>query len=348
MGRARPGNHPRPLPPVPDVPVTCTGTMISIRHLTKVYGTQTAVNNVSFEVSRGEIVGFLGPNGAGKTTTMKVVTCFMPPTSGEVFVDGFSVTENSMEVRRRIGYLPELNPLYGDMNVVDFLRYVADLREIERSSQNARIREMVEICGLQDVLHKNIAELSKGYRQRVGLAQAMIHNPPILILDEPTIGLDPNQVQDIRVLIKKLGREKTVILSTHILSEVQATCDRAVIIHRGNIVADSSLADLQRDLEGRAVITLELLAPSDGVVARLQQVPGVDDVRELHDDRATGRTFRITAKAGADPREELFRAAVNSGWVIIGLTREVRSLEEIFHQLTTGAGGMETPPAKAL
>jgi ABC-2 type transport system ATP-binding protein len=311
--------------------------MIEINHLTKTYGPQRAVDDISFKVEKGEIVGFLGPNGAGKTTTMKVITCFMPPTSGEVTVGGMPVTGKSLEVRRMIGYLPEINPLYGDMNVVDFLRYIGELRDISAEERPGRILNMVEICGLGEVLHKNINELSKGYRQRVGLAQAMIHDPEILILDEPTIGLDPNQVQDIRHLIKTLGREKTVILSTHILSEVQATCSRAVIIHRGKIVADSSLAELQRDLAGRQIINLELLAAADGVDARLRKVEGVDDVRETFVEGAGGRCFRISASPGKDLREVIFHVAVESGWTIVGMTREVRSLEDVFHQLTTGA-----------
>lgn len=308
--------------------------MINISNLTKIYGDQKAVDDISFKVEKGEIVGFLGPNGAGKTTTMKIITCYMPPTMGNVTVGGFSVLEDSLEVRRMIGYLPEANPLYNDMNVVDFLRYIADLRGIIKSSQNSRIQEMVETCGLAEVLHKNISELSKGYRQRVGLAQAMIHDPDVLILDEPTIGLDPNQVVDIRTLIKKLGREKTVILSTHILSEVQSTCDRVVIINRGKIVADSSLADLQRDLEGKPTIMVELLGGEENVEEKLATVESVEDVRELFPSEAVGRCFRLTSAAGSDPREDVFKCAVESGWSIIGLSREVRSLEEVFHSLT--------------
>lgn len=311
--------------------------MIEISHLTRNYGEQKAVDDISFKVARGEIVGFLGPNGAGKTTTMKIITCFMPQTSGSITVGGFRVQDHSLEIRRMIGYLPELNPLYGEMNVVDFLRYVAELREIPKEDHNRRIREMVDTCGLEGVLHKNITELSKGYRQRVGLAQAMIHNPEILILDEPTIGLDPNQVVDIRNLIKKLGREKTVILSTHILSEVQATCDRAVIINRGKIVADSSLADLQRDLEGKQTINLELLEGATGVVERLEGLSGVEECRQTFPEAVHSLNYRILAASGVDPRSEIFAAAVEAGWTIIGLSREIRSLEDVFHKLTMAA-----------
>ncbi len=309
--------------------------MIEINHLTKVYGIQKAVNDISFRVEQGEIVGFLGPNGAGKTTTMKIITCFMPPTSGDVKIGELSVAENSLEIRRMIGYLPESNPLYLDMNVVDFLRYVAELRNIEKSKHNARIREVIEICGLGDVLHKDIGQLSKGYKQRVGLAQAMIHDPAILILDEPTIGLDPNQMVDIRNLIKRLGKEKTVILSTHILSEVQATCDRAVIINRGEIVADSTIADLQRGAEQQDSIDLALDPTDDDVIAKLTQVVGVAEVREIFPDASTNELhFRILMSPGVDPRREIFKTAVEHNWVIMGMNREVRSLEEVFHKLT--------------
>jgi len=310
--------------------------MIEISQLTKVYGSQKAVNEISFNVEKGEIVGFLGPNGAGKTTTMMMITCFMPPTSGEIRVGGMSVEENSLEIRRMIGYLPELNPLYLDMNVVDFLRYIAELRAIPKEKHNDRIKEIIEICGLGDVLHKDIDQLSKGYRQRMGLAQAMIHNPEILILDEPTIGLDPNQVVDIRNLIKELGREKTVILSTHILSEVQATCNRAVIINRGKIVADSSLAALQQGAQKQEVIDLALTDAAGEVPSKIRTLKGVAEVREIFPDANTDeRHFRIVTNSGADPRRDLFKMAVKEGWVIVGVSREIRSLEEVFHQLTT-------------
>lgn len=308
--------------------------MIEISNLTKVFGTQHAVDNITFQVEKGEIIGFLGPNGAGKTTTMKIITCYMPPTEGEVKVSGMPVQENSMEVRRMIGYLPELNPLYTEMNVVDFLRYIAELRNIPKDNIMSRISEVVETCGLEGVLHKDIGQLSKGYRQRVGLAQAMIHDPAILILDEPTIGLDPNQVVDIRNLIKRLGQQKTVILSTHILSEVQATCDRAVIINRGKIVADSSIADLQRGLDKHEVINLELVEATDNAADQLMELDGIESVREVFPGNTGGKHFRITARSDVDPRRTIFNSAVQNGWIIVGMSLEVRSLEEVFHQLT--------------
>ncbi len=206
---------------------------ITVRNLTKYYGEQAAVHDISFDVKSGEILGFLGPNGAGKTTTMKILTCYMPPNSGTVEVEGLDIFERSVEVRRKIGYLPEMNPLYLDMNVLDYLEYSAQLHGLRGGAVNQRLKEMVHVCGLEEVRHKDIGEMSKGFRQRVGLAQAMIHDPEVLILDEPTSGLDPNQIVEIRNLIKQLGRAKTVILSTHILSEVQATCDRVLIINEG-------------------------------------------------------------------------------------------------------------------
>ena len=233
---------------------------IAVRNLTKTYGNEKAVDNISFDVKSGEILGFLGPNGAGKTTTMKIVTCYLRPNAGTVDVEGYSIDDHSFEVRSKIGYLPELNPLYLDMNVLEYLEYSAQLFGFKNSLLRERMREMVDVCGLGNVRHKDIGELSKGYRQRVGLAQAMIHDPQVLILDEPTSGLDPNQIVEIRNLIKKLGRAKTVILSTHILSEVQATCDRVIIINKGHIVADGTPDQLQQNFHGAEMVSLELKA----------------------------------------------------------------------------------------
>jgi ABC-2 type transport system ATP-binding protein len=235
---------------------------IAVRNLTRSYGETKAIDDISFDVKTGEVLGFLGPNGAGKTTTMKIITCFMPPNAGTVEVDGLDITQHSLEVRKKIGYLPETNPLYYDMNVLDYLEYSAKLQGMKEGAMQHRMKEMVRVCGLEEVRHKDIGELSKGYRQRVGLAQAMIHDPEVLILDEPTSGLDPNQIVEIRNLIKQLGRAKTVILSTHILSEVQATCSRVLIIHEGKIVADGSPEQLQAEFQGAESITLEFRASS--------------------------------------------------------------------------------------
>ena len=311
---------------------------IAVQDLTKLYGEQKAVDNISFEVKTGEILGFLGPNGAGKTTTMKIITCYMPPTSGKVEVDGLDNAEHSLEVRKKIGYLPEMNPLYLDMNLVDYLEYSAQLHGLKGASMQHRLKEMVHTCGLEDVRHKDIGEMSKGYRQRVGLAQAMIHDPEVLILDEPTSGLDPNQIVEIRNLIKQLGRAKTVILSTHILSEVQATCDRVLIINEGRIVADGTPEQLQSDFHGAESLTLELktvaMNPIEHVSPKLQSIAFVTGVEMLSTNNGFSK-YTLHVEKNADVREALFRLAVAEGWVILEMHRKTTSLEEVFHKLTT-------------
>jgi ABC-2 type transport system ATP-binding protein len=311
---------------------------IAVRNLTKYYGEQAAIHDISFDVKSGEILGFLGPNGAGKTTTMKILTCYMPPNSGTVEVEGLDIFERSVEVRRKIGYLPEMNPLYLDMNVLDYLEYSAQLHGLRGGAVTQRLKEMVHVCGLEDVRHKDIGEMSKGFRQRVGLAQAMIHDPEVLILDEPTSGLDPNQIVEIRNLIKQLGRAKTVILSTHILSEVQATCDRVLIINEGKIVADGSPGQLQRDFHGADALRLELrtgaLRPVEDILPRLRSIPQVSGVRILAQDGSTG-SYEMQTEKGQDAREAVFRLAVAEGWVILEMHRRVTTLEEVFHKLTT-------------
>ncbi len=311
--------------------------MISVRNLTKTYDETVAVNDISFEVKKGEILGFLGPNGAGKTTTMKVLTCFMPPTSGRVTIFGMDVMEDSLSIRRRIGYLPEQNPLYNDLDVSEYLRFVAELRGIPKDQQDSRIRRMVEVCGLKEVIGRSIGELSKGYRQRVGLAQAMIHDPDLLILDEPTSGLDPNQIVEIRNLIKEIGKEKTVILSTHILPEVQASCDRAIIIDQGKIVADGSLRDLQAAFRGMERVSLEVKAPQNGVAEKLR---AIDHVKQVEEKSAKGDilTLVVESEKGKDLREQIFDLSVSEGWKLLELHREVITLEDVFRQLTKGEG----------
>ena len=310
---------------------------ITVRNLTKFYGPEKAVNDISFVVKTGEILGFLGPNGAGKTTTMKIITCYMPPTTGTVEVEGFSIDDHSLDVRRKIGYLPEMNPLYVDMNVLEHLKYSAQLYSVPAEKLIARLDEMVDVCGLREVRHKDIGELSKGYRQRVGLAQAMIHDPDVLILDEPTSGLDPNQLVEIRNLIRELGRAKTVILSTHILSEVQATCDRVIIIHQGSIVADGTPDKLQRDFERSEAVSLELKAPSVNAMAdllpKLQAIANVESV-DFAGSNGDCHRFTVNATKGNDVREELFRRAVNERWMILEMARRSTSLEDVFHALT--------------
>jgi ABC-2 type transport system ATP-binding protein len=309
--------------------------------LTKYYDTEKAVNDISFDVKTGEILGFLGPNGAGKTTTMKIITCYMPPTSGSVEVEGFDIAEHSFEVRKKIGYLPEMNPLYLDMNVLEYLEYSARLHGLKDGLLKSRLKEMIDVCGIAAVRHKDIGELSKGFRQRVGLAQAMIHDPEVLILDEPTSGLDPNQIVEIRNLIRQLGRAKTVVLSTHILTEVQATCDRVIIIHDGGIVADGTLEQLQQDFRGSEMISLELKLPAGKIVnvvtdiyPKFKEISQVESV-EYNGQEGNLHKFSIHTIKGSDIREELFRRAVSEGWVLLEMSRKATSLEEVFRKLTT-------------
>ena len=311
---------------------------IAVRSLTKLYGEQKAIDDISFDVKTGEILGFLGPNGAGKTTTMKILTCYMPPSVGKVEVEGLDIAENSLEVRKKVGYLPEMNPLYLDMNVVDYLEYSAQLHNLKGAQMKGRVKEMTHACGLEEVRHKDIGELSKGYRQRVGLAQAMVHEPDVLILDEPTSGLDPNQIVEIRNLIRQLGRAKTVILSTHILSEVQATCDRVLIINEGKIVANGTPEQLQQDFQGAESVTLELKTPAtnpmEQVTPKLRTIGPVTTV-ELLSHKDTVSRYAVHVEKGFDIREAAFRLAVAEGWIILEMHRNTTSLEEVFHKLTT-------------
>ena len=313
--------------------------MIKIKNLTKYYGDFRAVDNISFDVRDGEILGFLGPNGAGKTTTLKVLTCFMPPTEGDIWYNDLRVHEHSMEIRRMIGYLPENAPLYDYMSVKEYLDYICDLREIKGNRRKKRMEAMVETCGLHQMIGRNIGELSKGYRQRVGIAQAMIHEPEILILDEPTVGLDPNQVVEIRNLIRNVGKEKTIILSTHILSEVEATCDRVVIISSGEIVADGSPDSLMRDMAGKSVIHLELKGHMPDATDVLSTIFGVENVRLLGSKDGDTTRLDINVLKGYDVREEVFRTSVEKGWTIYEMHQDRTNLEDVFRQLTKSQGG---------
>jgi ABC-2 type transport system ATP-binding protein len=310
--------------------------MIEVRDLTKRFGTTLAVNGVSFEMKRGGILGFLGPNGAGKTTTMRVLTCYLPPTSGTVMVDGLDVTTDSLAVRQRIGYLPESAPIYGDMNVVDYLMFVAEMREVPPGERRRRVRHAVDVCKLGDMLQKNVGQLSSGYRQRTGLAQAILHDPPILVLDEPTRGLDPNQIVEIRSLIREFGREKTVIFSTHILQEVEAMCDRVLIISHGKKVFDGSKQELSYGLSGKERVVLELRATTDPVPA-LRAVRGVETVTVVSRDGAGRMRVQVDAPRGDDIREHLFTTAVQNGWTLLEMRRDTASFEDVFRELTTSA-----------
>ncbi|UPL50458.1 gliding motility-associated ABC transporter ATP-binding subunit GldA [Hymenobacter sublimis] len=300
--------------------------MVEVQQLTKTFGAQAAVNNISFTVGKGEILGFLGPNGAGKSTTMKIATGYLPPSLGTVTVDGFDVQTSPLEVRRRVGYLPEHNPLYLDMYVHEYLEFIGSVHGLKGNQRRQRVQEMVERVGLGREQNKQIGALSKGYRQRVGLAQALIHDPGVLILDEPTTGLDPNQIGEIRSLIRELGQDKTVIFSTHILPEVAALCSRAVIINRGQLVADSPVSELGGKVAGETVIRAEFEQAID--LAPLRALPGITHVE------AAGNIYHIRAIAGSDQRGAISRLAAQQGWVLLGLRQEEQSLEQVFQSLT--------------
>lgn len=317
--------------------------MIALENVSKRYGNATALKGISFEIPRGQIVGFLGPNGAGKTTTMKIITGFIAPTSGSVRIDGLDVLEKSLDVRSRIGYLPENAPVYQEMRVSEYLDFVGRIRQLSGDTLKRRREEVIRLTGLDKVVHKDINTLSKGYRQRVGLAQALIHNPPILILDEPTSGLDPNQIVEIRDVIRQIGSEKTVMLSTHILSEVEATTDRVLIISQGELVADGTTADLQaRQRAARVRGLLEATADDspERLTAQLQTLPGVRQARVEPGDGP--HLFHMTLETdGTDDRglrRALFAQAVAHQWVLLELSRQEQSLEAIFQTLTRAGG----------
>ena len=307
---------------------------ITVNNLTKKFGAQRAVDNISFEVETGEILGFLGPNGAGKTTTMKIITCYMAPNDGDVKVNDLSILENQEEIKKRIGYLPENNPLYNDMPVLEYLEFVAELQNVPKEKVSDRIGEMVHVCGLNVEKHKKIGELSKGYKQRVGLAQAMIHDPEILILDEPTSGLDPNQIVEIRKLIRHLGKQKTVILSTHILPEVEATCDRILIINNGKIVADGTADMLRKRAQGQEVLRVQIGNPEsrDSVITSLKSL---DNVAMVDFDPESKNKFIINSKDDQSSRADIFHMCVKNNWVLTEMTPIETKLEDIFRELTT-------------
>ena len=308
--------------------------MIQVSNLTKRFGPTVAVKDVSFTVERGQVVGFLGPNGAGKTTTMRVLTCYLPADEGSATIAGFDVASQPLEVRRRIGYLPESAPLYSEMGVLDYLDFIGEVRGLDRPRRRQRILEMIGVCRLERVIKKDIGELSKGYKQRVGLAQTLIHDPDVLILDEPTSGLDPTQIIEIRELIKEIGREKTVILSTHILPEVTATCSRVIIINNGRLVADGTPDALAERSHGGDRIYVTVRGPEPEVKTKMATVPSVRSLRAVGSP-APGRTrFEIVAADGSDPTEQLFQVAADNRWPLSELYRETSSLEDVFIQLT--------------
>jgi len=304
---------------------------IIVENLTKKYGEQKAVNDISFKIETGEVVGFLGPNGAGKSTTMKMITCFMAPSNGNITVDDISVNENQSLIKKKIGYLPENNPLYFDMSIVDYLRFTAEIQGVLKSDIPSRIGEMIELCGLAREKHKNINELSKGFRQRVGLAQAMIHDPEVLILDEPTTGLDPNQIVEIRKLIKELGKQKTVILSSHILSEVEATCDRILIINRGRIVADGTSETLRSQADGQELLTVHIEAVNEELQKSLLGLGSVEKVSAVEDKPGF---YSIQSKPNMESRKAIFDLCVKKKWYLLEMTGIETRLEDVFRDLT--------------
>jgi ABC-2 type transport system ATP-binding protein len=298
---------------------------IIVQNVTKQYDNQLALNDVSLTIGKGEIVGLLGPNGAGKSTLMKIITCFIPPTKGTVSVEGYDIWEQSMEVRKRVGYLPEHNPLYLDMYVKEYLGFVAGIHHITGQEASKRIDEMIEMTGLGVEMHKKIGALSKGYRQRVGLAQAMIHNPSVLILDEPTSGLDPNQLIDIRRLIKDLGNEKTVLLSTHIMQEVEALCDKVIIINKGVVVANDNIENLTKESDNVLVVEFD----GNVTMEMLRNIVGLKQAKAIKENH-----WILESKADLDIRQDLMRWAINNNVTIKSMQREETSIEECFQRLT--------------
>lgn len=305
---------------------------IVVDQITKLYGAQRAVNDVSFKVKTGEILGFLGPNGAGKTTTMKAITCYLSPNEGDIRVGGISIRDDADTIKKNIGYLPESNPLYPSMPVIDYLTFVAELHGIPKNQIKSRILEMVSVCGLQNEKHKKIGELSKGYRQRVGLAQALIHDPAVLVLDEPTTGLDPNQIVEIRELIRKIGKQKTVILSSHILAEVEATCDRILIINKGKIVADGTPGELRKKAKGEETLKVTIEgAEYPDILDALQGIASVSAVETLSKE---DNTFMVHSKPNVISRKDVFNLCVQKGWYLTEMTPSETKLEDVFRELT--------------
>ncbi|MBW2430516.1 MAG: ATP-binding cassette domain-containing protein [Deltaproteobacteria bacterium] len=308
--------------------------MIQVENLTKYYHSLCAVDQISLDIQKGEILGLLGPNGAGKTTTLRMLTGFLQPTAGSIQVKDYSIDEHPLEIKKILGYLPESAPLYHDMLVFDYLGYVADIRQIDQGRKLDRIRQLADLCGINEVMHQPIGELSKGYKQRVGLAHAMMNDPEILILDEPTSGLDPNQIVEIRQIIKQIGKEKTIILSTHILSEAEATCDRVVIINRGKIVADGSTESLKKSAGNKKFIQLSLQKADfksvDKALAAIEGITGIKPIKETDDQLEV----RIDCRTSVDPRAEIYQMIKQTDWVVLEFHQETQTFETIFRELT--------------
>ena len=309
--------------------------MIHVENLTKYYDSFCAVDQINIEINKGEILGLLGPNGAGKTTTLKMLTGYFKPSAGTIQVDDYNIEDNPLEIKQMIGYLPESSPFYKDMLVYDYLEYVSKIKGIKPSDRHPRLRYLADLCGLNHIMHKAIGELSKGLNQRVGLAHAMMNDPEILILDEPTQGLDPNQIVEIRHIIKKIGQEKTVIFSTHILSEAEATCDRIVIINRGKIVADGDTADLKQASDQKTIIQLSLLnAEAEFVKKTLSAIDGIDQVEPISQTDDNVLNIKAYSHSTEDLREKIYKTIKATDWVIIEFLQEAKTLETIFRDLT--------------
>ena len=311
--------------------------MIKVTDLSKNYNEVQAVKSINFEINDGEIVGFLGANGAGKTTALKMITGYLLPTAGRVEVDDLNIVNHAKEIQRKIGYLPELNPLYGEMVVHDYLSFISDIRGITGKPFREALHKVVEQCGLKGVIHKLISECSKGYKQRIGLAASMIHDPEILILDEPVTGLDPNQIVEIRELIKRVGKEKLVLMSSHILQEIQVTVDRIMIIHEGEIVADGTSDELMRNFMGNVLLSMETnLSTTEDIHHLVESVPGIELVKMS--DIANGHQFQLEYSREKDPREKIFKYSVEKGWVILSMVPHSANLEDVFRTLTVSGG----------
>ncbi|PIR93248.1 ABC transporter [Candidatus Falkowbacteria bacterium CG10_big_fil_rev_8_21_14_0_10_43_10] len=308
--------------------------MISVKELSKTIGHNKILDSISFEVRDGEILGFLGPNGAGKSTTMKIITGFWTPTAGNVHVGDLNVIQNSLAIRQKIGYLPETVPLYNEMKVYEYLKFIAEIRDVPKDKIKDRIKSVIKDCGLEKVIKKPIEELSKGYRQRVGLAQAIIHEPDILILDEPTTGLDPNQIVEIRNLVKQIGRDKTIIFSTHILSEVQATCDRVVIINNGRIAGQGTPNELMQSAGAREIVYVKIKGPQDIIKEKLKEIEAIMEIMEKDREADDIFGYEIQPRAGADVREHIAGAVMRNNWSILEFNRKSVSMEDVFRELT--------------
>jgi ABC-2 type transport system ATP-binding protein len=304
---------------------------VVVENLTKRYGEQTAVDDISFSIQAGEIVGFIGPNGAGKSSTMRMITSFMSPTSGRILINGKPLDKDTVATKRHIGYLAENNPLYSDMFITDYLRFCARIQGVERKDVQARIKNMVRLCGLNPEKHKRINELSKGYRQRVGLAQALIHDPDILVLDEPTTGLDPNQIVEIRSLIKDMGKKKTIILSSHILSEIEAICDRIIIINAGKIVTDKRIESLHNEVNYQEVLIIQIEATfPDEVETAVRDIGAVEQVKQ----HVKPGYLQVKSKPGLSSRKDIFQLCVERGWFLTEMTGMTTNLEDVFREVT--------------